>query len=586
VIFPDSPSSKIALEPVEGGYFSGCLGERRVGERYWFELDGELRVADPASRSQPDGVHGPSALFDPALFEWSDGAFSPPALREMVIYELHLGTFRAPLDQTVPGGRRSGTFTTAAGALDDLASLGVTAVEPLPIAAFPGERNWGYDGVFPFAVQASYGGPEGFQRFVDAAHNVGLAVVLDVVYNHLGPEGAVQSNFGPYAASAYKTPWGDAMNFDRSGSDEVRRYFLENALQWFVDFHVDGLRLDAIHGIIDTSARPFLAELSDLVGSLADSYDRPLFLIAESEDNNPRVIQPTVSGGLGMDAQWADDFHHGLHVALTGERNGYYEDYVGIPDLAKAIGSGFSYTGQYSAHRGRRHGLAPIHAVPAQFTVATQNHDQVGNRPDSARLSSLVSFAKLKIAAGVLLCSPQLPLLFMGEEDADPHPFAYFVDHTDAELLASVRAGRAVEMGSDGSFDPGAPETFARSCLDPATDESDRLAIRRFYGDLLAFRRATPIVTDPVAQTNSQAVTREALSVARRSNLGGVWFACNTGARRTAIEVPRGAWRLRFDSGDPAYGGSGTTASRRVDLPSILTLEAETFVCYEEVPDA
>jgi maltooligosyltrehalose trehalohydrolase len=586
VLFPSSPQARVRLEPRDGGYFSGELGERPEGDRYWFELDGQLRVADPASRAQPDGVGGPSALFDPATYVWSDADFSPPSLRDLVLYELHVGTFRAKVDPSVPGGVRPGTFATAESALPDLVGLGVTAVEPLPIAAFPGERNWGYDGVFPFAVHEPYGGPAGFQRFVDAAHRSGLAVVLDVVYNHFGPEGSVHRSFAPYVSDRYQTPWGEGMNVDGPGSDEVRRYFFENALSWFVDFHVDGLRLDAIHGIIDTSARPFLAELSDLVGSHADTSDRPFFLIAESEDNNPRVIEPTASGGFGMDAQWADDFHHSLHVALTGERRGYYGDYAGTPDLAKAIGSGFSFTGQFSRSRSRRHGAPPTNAVPGQFTVAIQNHDQVGNRPGSERLSSLVSPSKLRIAAGVLICSPHTPLIFMGEEDAAQSPFAYFVDHSDPELLRAVREGRAREMGADGELDPGAPETFARSCLTPVSHEEDRLAIRRLYGDLLALRKSNPVFTDPVAHTRAVGES-DTLTVLRRPRGSGLWFACNTGGEVHEVEVPPGTWRLVLDSDDSAYGGPGEQAPGGVVGPARVTLRAESFVCYlEENRDA
>jgi maltooligosyltrehalose trehalohydrolase len=574
--------SVVPLRSVGGGYVAGDLGMRSSGERYWVELDG-ARVADPASRAQPDGVFGPSALFDPGTFPWGDGSFRAPDLERFVCYELHIGTFRAPIDRAAPGGRRPGTFASAAAAFAELVDLGVTAVEVMPVASFSGARNWGYDGVFPFAVQESYGGPEGLQGFVDAAHRAGLAVVLDVVYNHFGPEGAVLNRFGPYTSDAYTTAWGPAVNVDRADSDEVRRFLIENACWWLREFHIDALRLDAIHGIIDTSARPFLAELADEVAALSESLGRPLLLIAESEDNNPRVLRSTTDGGYGMDGVWADDFHHALHVALTGEHQGYYADYQGTPELARAIAEGFAYTGQYSRYRRRRHGAPPVGTRPARFTVAAQNHDQVGNRPGSERFGTLLSPARCRVAAGVLCCSPGVPLLFMGEEYGERHPFAYFVDHTDPDLLAAVRRGRAEEMGAEGTLDPGAPETFALSCCAPEEAGPTGEALRSLYRGLLRLRRAERIVTDPDATTTALGWT-PVLTVERRGTTGGMWFAANTGADDVTVDLPAGSWRCvvdtegegGFDGGDP--GGD----AHRVRGPASVVLRGESFVCYLE----
>jgi maltooligosyltrehalose trehalohydrolase len=541
VSFP-AERTAVALEAGPNGYFTGDVGDHEVGTHYELELDGVI-VADPASRDQPEGVHGPSALVDPRRFVWHDHDFHPPTLRDLVIYELHIGTFRAPSDPEVPGGRRPGTFASAAQGLESLRELGVTAVESMPIASFPGTRNWGYDGVFLFAPQASYGGPEGFASFVDDAHRLGLAVVLDVVYNHIGPEGAVLDTFGPYTTSAYTTPWGPAMNVDRAGSDEVRRFFIENARMWFADFHVDALRLDAIHGIVDTTARPFLAELADAVRQWERELGRSLLLIAESADNDPRVLRPTADGGYGMDAQWSDDFHHALHVLVTGERRGYYADYEPA-ELATAVTSGWSVAGRYSTFRGRRHGAPPATDDPLRFVVAAQNHDQIGNRPAGDRLSTLVDPDVYLAIAGVLLTCPHIPLLFMGEEDAERAPFSYFVDHQDPGLLEAVRQGRRAEFGEADADDPGDPATFARSCLSPGDGGS---ATRRIYRDLLSLRRTTPLLTDPGAQSRC-AVDASRYVLVRSGQAGRCLVVANLAPTPAVVDIAPGSWRRALAS--------------------------------------
>ena len=464
-------------------------------------LDGGPELPDPASRAQPEGVHGPSQVVDLA-YPWTDQAFRPAPLREWILYELHIGTYT-----------ESGTFTGAAAALDELVELGVTAVEIMPVAQFPGRRNWGYDGVFPFAVQHSYGGARGLQEFVDECHRRDLAVVLDVVYNHLGPEGDVLDRFAPYFTDRYSTPWGRAVNLDGPFSDDVRAYFLANARQWFEHFHVDALRLDAVHELIDRSARPFLAELSEATAELGGRIGRSCTLIAESADNNPLVVTPRAGRGLGMHAQWNDDFHHSVHAVLTGERDGYYGDYGTADDVARALSQGFVYQGRYSAFRKRRHGAPSTGVPPERFVIFVQNHDQVGNRPDGARLSTLVPPERLRLAAALLPCPPGLPLLFMGEEYGEVAPFAYFVDHQDPELLDAVRRGRAAEHAHDRGGpvpDPADPATFTAAVLRRGrAGEPVHAELRQLYRDLIALRRCEPALQQFVPRGHAGLRRRE-----------------------------------------------------------------------------
>jgi maltooligosyltrehalose trehalohydrolase len=423
---------------------------------------------------------------------WHDAGFVAVPASDLVIYELHIGTFT-----------ELGTFDAAIEQLDELADLGINAVEPMPIAAFTGTRNWGYDGVFPYAVQQSYGGPAGFQRFVDACHQRGLAVILDVVYNHLGPEGAVHTSYGPYLTEVYATPWGAAMNFSESGSDEVRRYFRDNALMWLRDFHVDGLRFDAIHGIVDPTASPFLRETTTAIAELSMLIGRQLVPIAESGDNNPYVVTAAALGGLGFRQQWNDDFHHALHTILTGERDGYYQDYGSLEQLASAYEHGFVFRGEHSAFRGRRHGTATPAVATDRLVVFAQNHDQVGNRADAARLASLVDAQRCRLAVAAVLLSPSIPLLFMGEEYAATTPFPYFVDHSDPALLDAVRNGRAKEFGRDADqLDPGAEATFDAAKLDRRGRETpEGKAMLELVRELIELRRRYPLLHDPGADS-------------------------------------------------------------------------------------
>jgi len=473
----------IPLQPRAHGYHRANVNALQAGARYLYRLEDGRELPDPASRFQPEGVHNPSALVDTESFRWTDHNWKGIRLEDSIFYELHVGSYTA-----------EGTFDALIERLPDLVDLGITVVEIMPVAQFPGSRNWGYDGVYPFATQNSYGGPEALHRFVDAAHAHGLAVALDVVYNHLGPEGNYLSAFGPYFTDQYRTPWGQAINYDGEDSDEVRRYFIENALYWFEDLHIDALRLDAVHGIFDFGARHFLAELKCRVGELSEVLERPLYLIAESDLNDNRLLHDPEHGGYGLDSQWADDFHHSVHSLLTGENRGYYGDFGGIAQLAATLRDGWCYQGQYSVHRKRRHGNSPEGIASRRFVICSQNHDQVGNRAAGERLSALISFEALKLAAGATLLAPFLPLLFMGEEYGEPAPFQYFTSHGDHDLVEAVRRGRRQEFASfgweDSVPDPQAEQTFQRSRLNLLLKQEEPYkTLYRLYQELIRIRR-------------------------------------------------------------------------------------------------
>ncbi|MGZ4477050.1 MAG: malto-oligosyltrehalose trehalohydrolase [Nocardioidaceae bacterium] len=465
---------------------------------YAFSLDGGDPRPDPRGRRLPDGPHGWSQRYDPARFAWTDHAWTGVDLAGTVLYELHVGTFTP-----------EGTLDAAAARLGHLTDLGVGVVELLPLAPFPGSHGWGYDGVAPYAVHETYGGPAALQRFVDAAHAVGLGVCLDVVYNHLGPDGNYLAEFGPYLTDRYATPWGPAVNLDAADSDPVRRWVLDNVQQWLQDFHVDGLRLDAVHELRDDRALPILEEMAREVDALAATTGRRKWLVAESDRNDPRTVTPrgtgAAVGGLGVHGQWADDVHHALHVALTGETQGYYADFAAPGALTKVMRTPFFHDGTWSSFRGRTHGR-PVDAgtVPGwRFVAALQTHDQVGNRATGDRLSALVDPGRLACGAAILLTAPWTPMLFMGEEWGAGTPWQFFTDHTDPAIAAATREGRRAEFGSHGWAaedvpDPQDPATFTRSKLDwsePGRGEHARLLA--WYRTLLALRRDVPDLRDP-----------------------------------------------------------------------------------------
>jgi maltooligosyltrehalose trehalohydrolase len=542
----------VELEPAPRGYHEATVEDLWPGARYFYRLDGKRERPDPASRCQPEGVHGASEVVSPE-FAWSDGNWRGLPIERYIFYELHVGTFTP-----------AGTFASVILQLDELRDLGVTAIEIMPVAQFPGTRNWGYDGTYPFAPQYSYGAPDGLKRLVNACHQRGLAVVLDVVYNHLGPEGNYLRDFGPYFTERYQTPWGAAVNFDGPGSDEVRRFFLENALYWIEEFHFDALRLDAAHTIHDRSARPFLVELAATVAGAGRSLGRAVYAIPESDLNDPRLVAPPKQGGIGFAAQWNDDFHHAVHCLLTGESSGYYADFGRLDHLAKAFRSGFVYTGEYSAARQRSHGASADAVEGSQLVVFSQNHDQVGNRMLGERLGHLTSFEGQKLAAGLVLLAPFLPLLFMGEEYGDDAPFLYFVSHSDPALIEAVRRGRREEFRAftwaGEPPDPQSEETFARSKLRrELRHEGRHKLLWELYAELLRLRKTRPALA---------LLSKKHMDVDACGGGSTLWWRRWSGSDETAgvfhfgdrsarveLPVPVGRWKKELHSGDLRWGG-------------------------------
>ncbi|MCX2493885.1 malto-oligosyltrehalose trehalohydrolase [Pedobacter sp. PF22-3] len=477
------------------GYWYLQTDQVRKNDQYRFKItsltDGEtLERADPAALFQEEGPNGPSTAFDLNAFSWTDADWKGVDLNNLVIYELHTGTFTP-----------DGDFAAIEAKLDYLVEFGITAIEIMPVAQFSGNRNWGYDGVFPFAVQNTYGGPSSLQHLVNACHAKGLAVILDVVYNHVGPEGNYFSDFGEYFTDKYQTPWGKAINFDDAGCDAVRNYFIENALMWFRDFHIDALRLDAVHAIKDFSPVHILADIKTYTEKLSQTTGRAYQLIAELDLNDERYIRHQSEYGYGMDAQWVDEFHHALRVCTGQVKEGYYSDFNGVADLAKSYQDAYVYTGQYSPHRQRKFGMPLQQVSGAKFVVFSQNHDQVGNRMLGERSSVLVSFEMLKLMAGAVFCSPFLPLIFMGEEWAETNPFQFFVSHSDEELIEAVRKGRKAEFAAFHTHgeipDPQAASTFEHSKLDwDKTGEPNHKIMLSYYKTLIALRKKHPVLAN------------------------------------------------------------------------------------------
>ena len=570
------------MEQEARGYWSVTLEDVAPGARYTYRLDGETSRPDPASHAQPDGVHGPSAVVRHDQYPWGDTDWQSYALPEMVFYELHVGTFTP-----------EGTFRAIIPRLKALRELGVNALELMPVGQFPGERNWGYDGVYPYAVQDSYGGPEGLKDLVNACHRTGMAVVLDVVYNHLGPEGNYLRDFGPYFTDKYHTPWGEAVNFDAAHSDEVRNYFIENARYWCREYHLDGLRLDAVHAIFDLSAVPFLRELAASVESLEEELGRPLYLFPESDLNDARLLRPRDEGGCQLDAQWSDDFHHAVHTLLTGEQDGYYLDFGAMDDLVRAIRNGYAYDWRYSAFRRRRHGNSSADRPAHQFIVYTQNHDQVGNRMRGERLSGLVPFEALKLAAGLLMLAPNLPLIFMGQEYGEEAPFLYFVSHSDPDLIRAVRQGRREEFESfswEGEPpDPQSPDTFRESVLHWDVRDTDRHGtLRAFYRRLMELRRTVPALASldkQALEVTGNEATR-VLALRRWTDADQVVVWCNFHEEPQAVTpaIPAGTWRRVLHSASAGWDGPGDDLPESIDASTALTLSPLSVTLYRKEP--
>ncbi len=570
------------MDPEQKGYFTTFVNGLNSGTRYFYLLNASQQKPDPVSRSQPKGVHGPSEVIDPSEFEWEDQEWKGIPLQKMIIYEIHTGTFT-----------NEGTFEAIIPFLDYLKNdLGVTAIELMPVAQFPGERNWGYDGTYPYAPQNSYGGPQGLRTLINACHQQGLAVILDVVYNHLGPEGNYLGDYGPYFTERYKTPWGPTINFDGPESDEVRRFAIDNALYWVTEYHFDGLRIDAIHGIFDFSARHILYDIREAIHRQAKKLGRHIVVIAESDLNDAKIINPPNKGGYGLDAQWNDDFHHSLHTLLTKERDGYYQDFGHIDQLVKALREGYVYGGQYSSFRKRQHGSSSKHLPPSKFIVFSQNHDQVGNRLKGDRLSTMVSFEALKLAAGIVLLSANIPLLFMGEEYGEGAPFLYFVSHSDQELIDDVRRGRKEEFSAfqwEGEVpDPQDEATFLRSKVNfDLCEHGKHKILLDFYKVLISLRKQIPSLFH-LNKTGKEIEAIEgshAVSVFRRYEDDRTYSIFNFDNRpaKVKIFIENGYWEKLLDSSSDKWNGPGGSTPKYIRSSGSeisLELNSHSFILY------
>jgi maltooligosyltrehalose trehalohydrolase len=570
---------KHPMEKDAQGYWSLTLDAVKPGTRYTYRLNEEKDRPDPASHFQPDGVHEPSAVVDHSAFQWEDDSWDSIPLQEMVLYEMHIGTFT-----------EQGTFESAIHRLDHLKDLGVNVVDIMPIAQFPGGRNWGYDGVYPFAAQSTYGGPDGFKKFVNACHKRGIAVALDVVYNHLGPEGNYLWDYGPYFTKKYRTPWGEAVNFDGPHSDPVRNYFIDNAIHWFEHYHVDALRLDAVHAIFDNSAKPFLRELAERVEKFSEEQGRQYYLMPESNLNDTRIIRPWETGGYGHHTQWLDDFHHSLHTILTGENDGYYVDFGEMNDLVKCLKEGFVYDWRYSEFRKRRHGNSSVNRPAEQFVAFTQNHDQIGNRMNGERLSQLVPFEATKLAAASLMLAPYIPMLFMGEEHADQAPFLYFVSHNDEHIIEAVREGRKEEFESfewtGEPPDPQSEETFQRSKLNWHLREEDGHAtILEWYKELIALRKSNPAMQQlSKKHSNVDLIADDrGLIIHRWNGDAGIFAILNfqEGVFDAEVGFPEGEWERVLDSSADRWQGQGSRSPETASGSATIDVPAFSAIIYQ-----
>lgn len=581
-----APEEKVLdLNPQPHGYWHVSASNIYPGTLYRYRLNRGEVYPDPASHYQPQGVHGPSQVVD-HNYEWTDQQWVGIPLELMIFYELHVGTFTT-----------EGTFEAIIPRLPELRDLGINAIELMPIAQFPGDmcakpgltyRNWGYDGVYLYAVQNSYGGPSGLRRLVDACHQHGIAVVLDVVYNHFGPEGNYMSHFAPYFTQTYRTLWGSALNFDDAHSQGVRHFFLQNALYWLQDFHIDALRLDAIQAIYDLGAKHVLRELAEVVDTLSQADGWQRYLIAESDLNDPKIIRPVTLNGYGLDAQWCDDFHHSLHSLLTGDRQGYYQDFGQCADLVKAYEESFVYDWQYAPHRRRFHGITCRDRPPTQFVVCIQNHDQIGNQMKGERLSQRISYEGLKLAAGAVLLSPYLPVLFMGEEYGETAPFTYFVSHSDPDLIRMVREGRQQEFEAfcyaDDPPDPEAIETFLASKLNwELKQEQKHQTLWQFYQYLIQLRQTHPALQH--RERNSISATcdeeKKLIFLQRSSETVSLYCVMNFSTEAMIFQSTweRTADKL-LDSAEDKWLGPGSTMPDQFSAQQITTVQPQSFVIY------
>ncbi len=558
------------------GYWRTDIEDPGQTVDYLFRLNGDVDRPDPASHFQPHGVHKASRVVRHGEFNWTDSSWTGIPLEEMIIYEFHIGTFTP-----------EGTFAAAASRLEDLKKLGVNTLNIMPVAQFPGERNWGYDGVHPYAVQNSYGGPNRLKSLVDTAHNMGLAVVMDVVYNHLGPEGNYLHEFAPYFTDKYKTPWGWAVNYDDADSDGVRNFFIRNALFWLDKYHVDALRLDAIHGIFDFSAKPFLKELAEKVAEFSATNRRKRYLIAESSLNDVSIVKSLAEDGIGMDSQWSDDFHHSVHTLLTGENTGYYIDFGKMDDLTKALRDNFVYDWRYSTFRRRHHGNSAAGRSGQEFVISIQTHDQIGNRMNGDRLANLIPFEAHKLAAVCMMTAPNIPMLFMGEEYSETAPFLYFVSHGDKDLIEAVRNGRKEEFESfewsDEPPDPQAVATFEVSKLDwNLRNKKPNDKMLALYRDLISLRKNHPDLSRCIKDNYSVENDGEVLFVLFDHPKRKLCAIMNYSDREIKIGLPKYFYKCKIilDTEDEKYAGPGAIAPASINNPEI-TLRPYNAVIYE-----
>ena len=569
----------VPMEKDEWGHWKAEVKEVQEGTLYKYQVNGNNPLPDPASRFQPEGPHGPSAVVSPD-YSWTDTNWTGIDQKDLIIYELHVGTFSP-----------EGTFEGVEKKLDHLLELGVNAIEIMPVSQFPGNRNWGYDGVDLFAVHNGYGGPEGFRKLVDACHHKGIAVVLDVVYNHFGPEGNYLSQYGPYFTDKYNTPWGQALNYDDAFSDPVRNFFLQNALMWLNDYHVDGLRLDAVHAIKDLGAEHFLARLSKEVEALEQETGRKRVLIAEVDLNDNRFISHRENGGFGLHSQWVDEFHHAIHALLTGETIGYYSDFGEFDHLIRAYKDTYVYNGIYSPHRKKIFGSSAEEHPYHQFVVFAQNHDQVGNRMLGERLSQLVSFDAQKLAAAAYLFSPYLPMLFMGEEWGEKAPFYYFVSHTDPDLVEAVRKGRKSEFadfhGHGEPPDPQSEETFQASKLNwNFRQDKQQQAMWNFYKRLIDLRKSSQVYRATDRKSFDLLVWKDQTSLGLLKKNGNKSLLTILNFSKEEAKLPleelQGSWKLLLNSDDHAWMGKGSNPPVEITGSQSLTVSPYTALVYQK----
>lgn len=581
IISPDD--RLIPMQKDAQGYFRVEADDIAPSTQYFYQFNGKDDRPDPASHYQPQGVHGPSQVINHQSYAWRDENWGGVDLKDYIIYELHVGTFTP-----------EGTFAAVIGKLDYLRDLGITAIELLPLSQFPGGRNWGYDGVHPYSVQNTYGSPDDLRRLVDECHARGIAVILDMVYNHLGPEGNYVAEMGPYFVDKYHTPWGAALNFDDAHSDAVRDFFADSAVFFMEHYHVDALRLDAIHAVFDAGAVHFWQYLTEKVAQFSLEKGRRFYLIAESDLDDVRVIKPREVGGYGFDSQWMDGFHHALHTLLTNEQAGYYADYGSIDHLAKALQEGFVHSGQYSEHRKRKYGNSSAGISGERFVVCSQNHDQIGNRMLGERLAKLVSFEALQLAAATVILSPYLPMLFMGEEYAEDAPFLYFVSHTDPGLVEAVRNGRKAEFASFAWLgetpDPQAEETFKQSKLQWQKQREGRhQSMFQWYKELLRLRKTHAALHNPDKKSLSVNIINGKIIALQRWHERNDFLCLFNFASESVpfrMEGNDHFWHKVLDTQDPEWNNSYAPMPDVVQATDELVMSPHGFVLYQRTLSA